>query len=75
MTNDPEYPVVLRPLVAQDGGGWIALVPNLPGCMSDGERADEALHNVRDAIEEWKGAAAHLGRPVPAPRCVARSQL
>ena len=67
MTNDPEYPVVLRPLAPEDGGGWIALVPDLPGCMSDGESADEALHNVKDAIEEWKDAAAHLGRPVPAP--------
>jgi antitoxin HicB len=67
MTNDPEYPVVLRPLAPEDGGGWIALVPDLPGCMSDGESADEALHNVRDAIEEWKDAAARLGRPVPAP--------
>lgn len=67
MTNDPEYPVVLRPLAPEDGGGWIALVPDLPGCMSDGESADEALHNVKDAIEEWKDAAARLGRPVPAP--------
>jgi antitoxin HicB len=67
MTNDPEYPVVLRPLAPEDGGGWIALVPDLPGCMSDGESADEALHNVKDAIEEWKDAAAHLGRPVPRP--------
>lgn len=67
MTNDPGYPVVLRPLAPEDGGGWIALVPDLPGCMSDGESADEALHNVRDAIEEWKDAAARLGRPVPEP--------
>ena len=67
MTNEPEYPVVLRPLAPEDGGGWIALVPDLPGCMSDGESADEALRNVRDAIEEWKDAAARLGRPVPAP--------
>jgi antitoxin HicB len=67
MTNDPEYPVVLRPFATEDGGGWIALVPDLPACMSDGESADEALHNVRDAIEEWKNAAARLGRPVPRP--------
>ena len=67
MTSDPEYPVVLRPLAPEDGGGWIALVPDLPGCMSDGESADEALHNVRDAIEEWKDAAKRLGRSVPAP--------
>jgi antitoxin HicB len=67
MAVEPEYPIVLRPLAAEDGGGWIALVPDLPGCMSDGESADEALRNVRDAIEEWKDAALSLGRPVPRP--------
>lgn len=67
MTIEPEYSVVLRPLAAEDGGGWIALVPDLPGCMSDGESADEALRNVKDAIEEWKDAAARLGRSVPRP--------
>src|SRR5262245_20566443 len=67
MPNDPAYSVVLRPLAPEDGGGWIALVPDLPGCMSDGESADEALYNVREAIEEWKDAAARLGRPVPEP--------
>jgi antitoxin HicB len=67
MTVEPEYPVVLRPLAAEDGGGWIALVPDLPGCMSDGESADEALRNVKDAIEEWKDAAERLGHPVPRP--------
>ena len=67
MTVEPEYPVVLRPLAAEDGGGWVALVPDLPGCMSDGDTADQALQNVKDAIEEWKEAAASLSRPIPRP--------
>jgi predicted RNase H-like HicB family nuclease len=67
MTIKPEYPVVLRPLSADDGGGWIAIVPDLPGCMSDGENAHEALKNVEGAIEEWKLEAAQLGRTVPLP--------
>ncbi len=67
MTTEPEYPVVLRPLAAEHGGGWIALVPDLPGCMSNGDSADEALRNVKDAIEEWKDAAVRLGRAVPRP--------
>lgn len=67
MTVEPEYPVVLRPLAGEDGGGWIALVPDLPGCVSDGESADEALHNVKGAIEEWKEEALRLGRQVPHP--------
>lgn len=67
MTIKPEYPVVLRPLTAEDGGGWVALVPDLPGCMSDGETAYKALENVQDAIEEWKDAARILGRAIPKP--------
>ena len=67
MSIKPEYPVVLRPLNADDGGGWIALVPDLPGCMSDGLTAREALENVEGAITEWKKEAATMGRPVPRP--------
>jgi antitoxin HicB len=39
----------------------------LPGCMSDGETAEEALANVRDAIAAWIEEARALGRPVPKP--------
>lgn len=67
MSIKPEYPVVLRPLSTEDGGGWIALVPDLPGCMSDGTTAKEALDNVEGAIAEWKAAAQAMGRPIPRP--------
>jgi hypothetical protein len=32
-------PVIIEPLPQDDGGGFVALVPDLPGCMSDGETA------------------------------------
>lgn len=67
MSNEPEYAVLIRPLPAKDGGGWLAEVPDLPGCMADGENGMEALRNALDAIESWKEAAEELGRPVPAP--------
>jgi len=67
MSAKPEYPVVLRPLSPEDGGGWIALVPDLPGCMSDGATAKYALDNVEDAIHEWKLQATAMGRPIPRP--------
>ncbi len=53
-----EYAVLLSPLPADDGGGFVATVPDLPGCMSDGETPEEALANVQDAIECWIEAAA-----------------
>ena len=62
-----EYPVVVEPLPLEDGGGFAAIVPDLPGCMSDGETPEDALANVRDAIATWIEAARDLGRAVPQP--------
>ena len=63
----PDYPVLIEPLAAEDGGGWLATVPDLPGCMSDGATRKEAARNVGDAIEAWIEEARALGREVPAP--------
>jgi antitoxin HicB len=62
-----EYPVVVEPLPAEDGGGFVATVPDLPGCMSDGATPEEALTNVQDAIATWIEAAHDLGHDVPKP--------
>lgn len=62
-----EYPVVVEPLPAEDGGGFVATVPDLPGCMSDGATPEEALTNVQDAISTWIEAAKDLGHAVPKP--------
>ena len=40
--------VVLEP---SDEGGYTVLVPSLPGCISEGETLDEAIANIREAIE------------------------
>lgn len=60
-----EYRIVLTPLPAEDGGGFLGTVPDLPGCMSDGETPAEALKNTRDAMQGWLEVAADLGRPLP----------
>jgi predicted RNase H-like HicB family nuclease len=62
-----EYPVVVEPLPAEDGGGFMATVPDLPGCMSDGATPEEALSNVQDAIVTWIEAAHDLGHAIPRP--------
>jgi antitoxin HicB len=61
------YPVVVEPLSAEDGGGFLASVPDLPGCMSDGETPEEALRSVQEAITEWIEEARRLGREIPKP--------
>jgi antitoxin HicB len=62
-----EYPVIIEPLRQQDGGGFIAAAPDLPGCVSDGETPEEALTGVRDAISAWIDEARELNRMIPKP--------
>lgn len=63
-----EYAVMIEPLSAADGGGFLATVPDLPGCMSDGATPEAAVRNVQDAIAAWIEAARDLGHEVPQPR-------
>ena len=47
---------------------FIAEVPELPGCMSDGASYQEALANAEVVIQEWIETAKGLGRPIPEPK-------
>ena len=40
--------VILEP---SDEGGYTAIVPALPGCISEGDSKEEALRNIREAID------------------------
>jgi predicted RNase H-like HicB family nuclease len=42
------FRIVLEP---SDEGGFTATVPVLPGCVSEGESVEEAMANIREAIE------------------------
>mgnify|MGYP002397960915 FL=1 len=46
----------------------IAEVPELPGCMADGENYQEALANVEQIAKEWIETARELGREIPEPK-------
>jgi antitoxin HicB len=61
------YDIRLIQLPPEDGGGFLAWVPNLPGCISDGATSAEAIQNATAAIDEWIAEAIRLGRVVPAP--------
>jgi antitoxin HicB len=67
------YRIEIMPLPANEGGGYVAWVPDLPGCMSDGETLAEARQNVEQAIREWIEEAERQGMPIPAPSKVAAS--
>jgi antitoxin HicB len=62
-----EYAVRIERLAESDGGGYLAIVPDLPGCMSDGETPEEALRNVQEAIASWIEAAKGWNQDVPQP--------
>jgi antitoxin HicB len=62
------YPVLIEELDEMEGGGFVAYVPDLPGCKSDGKTRQEALANVDDAIHCWITAAREMGREIPEPR-------
>lgn len=47
---------------------WIVDVPELAGCMADGETIAQALENVEGVIAEWLETAAELGREIPQPK-------
>jgi predicted RNase H-like HicB family nuclease len=40
--------------------GYSVSVPGLPGCWSQGETEEEALHNIEDAIREYLEVAGEL---------------
>ena len=63
-----DYEVDIRPLSDTDGGGFVGIVPDLPGCVSDADTPHQARSNAYDAITSWGEAAEELGRPVPQPR-------
>jgi len=55
--------VVLEP---QEEGGYTVYVPSLPGCVSQGETNEEALANIKEAIEVYLESLRE--RRIPLPR-------
>jgi predicted RNase H-like HicB family nuclease len=53
---------------SEDDGRYIAEVPELPGCMADGETRMEVLNNVETIISEWLETANLEGREIPVPK-------
>ena len=62
-----EYPLVILPLSEDDGGGYSAHFPDLPGCMSDGETPQEAVENAMDALKCWMEVQHERGVEIPEP--------
>jgi len=48
-----------------EDGYWVAECPSLPGCISQGRTKDEAIRNIKEAIEGYIAALAADNLPVP----------
>ncbi len=53
---------------SEEDRSYLAEVPELPGCMADGETYQEALVHAEQIIEEWIDTAQNEGREVPIPK-------
>ena len=62
-----DYPFEVRPLSAEEGGGFLISYPDFSDCISDGETIDEALANGKDALKSTITALKAKELPVPAP--------
>lgn len=51
-----------------EDGGYTVEVPSLPGCISEGDTVEEALENVKDAIQGYIESLEADGLPVPLER-------
>ena len=58
------YTVILQ---RESDGGYVAVVPSLPGCVSQGKTYDEAMTNIRDAIQCYLESLKKHGEAIPRP--------
>jgi predicted RNase H-like HicB family nuclease len=57
-----KYQVVLEP---SGEGGYTVYVPLLPGCISEGDTEEEAMTNIKEAIELYIESLTDDGEPIP----------
>ena len=59
-----KYRVLIQ---ADEDGVFVAEVPSLPGCISQGATRDEAMTNIKEAIQGYIESLEHHHEPVPPP--------
>lgn len=65
MTKNYQYKVVIQP---DDPSGYYAVVPSLPGCVTQGETIEETLTMIKDAIAGYLAVLEDEGLPIPEER-------
>lgn len=68
-----DFPATLTAIVrAEQGGGYSASIPGLPGCVTEADTLDELRTNLRDAAEGWLKAHYELAATESAGEAVTR---
>jgi predicted RNase H-like HicB family nuclease len=59
--------IIVRQIVLHPGedGYWVVECPSLPGCLSQGKTKEEAIGNIKEAIEGYIAALQQDGLPIP----------
>jgi len=59
-----DYKVLLEPAIE---GGYVVYCPSLPGCYSQGDTIEEALSNIKEAIQLCLEDMREAGEELPDP--------
>lgn len=62
------YNIYLQSISEEDGGGWLARIEELEGCIADGETPNEAISNLESAKRDWIEFCLEEGLDIPEPK-------
>jgi predicted RNase H-like HicB family nuclease len=66
MKSNHKYEIILY--WSSEDNAYIAEVPELSGCIADGNTYLQAVKNAETVIDEWIETAISKGRPIPTPK-------
>ena len=61
------YKYAIEIFYSEEDEGYISVAPELPGCTAFGETVEEALEEIKTAIDLWIETAKKEGRKIPQP--------
>ena len=66
--NFEDYPIHVSPIPADEGGGYMVSIPDLPGCIADGNTINDAIAEAHDAFDAWVMAEQEDKGELPVPK-------
>jgi predicted RNase H-like HicB family nuclease len=63
----PVYKYAIEIFYSEEDDGYIAVVPELAGCSAYGDNEEQALREIKTAIDLWISTAKNMGRDIPKP--------